>query len=122
MKPNFAKMSRSELKAYVRINHDDWEALDILVSRRTPDSEATWYAPMVTAEGVPIEENIQLGEQAIQERIRTDTERKTEQDILLSSLIESVITGENHMMGRTQQMKFLLIEEKNKINQESQNQ
>ena len=121
MKPNFAQMSRSELKAYVRRNRDDLEALDILVSRRTPDSEATWYAPMVTAEGVPIEENIQLGEQAIQERIRTDTERKTEQDILLSSLIESVITGENHMMGRTQQMKFLLIEEKNKINQESRN-
>ncbi|MFM6312745.1 MAG: hypothetical protein ACKPGB_31665, partial [Dolichospermum sp.] len=45
------------------------EALDILVSRRTRDSEATWYAPMVTAEGVPIEENIRLGEQAIQERI-----------------------------------------------------
>jgi hypothetical protein len=122
MKPNFAQMSRSELKAYVRRNRDDLEALDILVSRRTPDSEATWYAPMVTAEGVPIEENVRLGEQAIQERIRTDTERKTEQDILLSSLIESVITGENHMMGRTQQMKFLLIEEKKKINQESQNQ
>ncbi|OBQ36224.1 MAG: hypothetical protein AN485_11935 [Anabaena sp. MDT14b] len=117
MKPNFAQMSRSELKAYVRRNRDDLEALDILVSRRTPDSEATWYAPMVTAEGVPIEENVRLGEQAIQERIRTDTERKTEQDILLSSLIESVITGENHMMGRTQQMKFLLIEEKKKINQ-----
>ena len=41
MKPNFAQMSRSELKAYVRRNRDDLEALDILVSRRTPDSEAT---------------------------------------------------------------------------------
>ena len=121
MKPNFVQMSRSELKAYVRINHDDLEALDILVSRRTPDSEATWYAPMVTAEGVPIEENIRLGEQVIQERIalerekqliRTDIERETEYNRLIEYMI---IAAEKYI-------KLPLIEEKNKINQESQNQ
>ena len=121
MKPNFAQMSRSELKAYVRRNRDDLEALDILVSRRTPDSEATWYAPMVTAEGVPIEENIQLAVEAIQERIalerekqliRTDIERETEYNRLIEYMI---IAAEKYI-------KLPLIEEKNKINQESQNQ
>ena len=76
MKPNFAQMSRSELKAYVRRNRDDLEALDILVSRRTPDSEATWYAPMVTAEGIPIEENVRLAEEAIQERITLENQKR----------------------------------------------
>lgn len=121
MKPNFDQMPTDDLRAYVRRNHDDWEALDILVSRRTPDSEATWYAPMVTAEGVPIEENIRLGEQAIQERIalerekqliRTDIERETEYKRLIEYMI---IAAEKYI-------KLPLIEEKNKINQESQNQ
>jgi hypothetical protein len=76
MKPNFAQMSRSELKAYVRRNRDDLEALNILVSRRTPDSEATWYAPMVTAEGIPIEENVRLAEEAIQERITLEKQKR----------------------------------------------
>jgi hypothetical protein len=75
MKPNFAQMSRSELKAYVRRNRDDLEALDILVSRRTPDSEATWYAPMVTAEGVPIEENVRLAAKGIQERVTLERKK-----------------------------------------------
>ncbi|QSX70548.1 MAG: hypothetical protein EZY12_06655 [Dolichospermum sp. DET69] len=69
-------MSNSELRAYVRKNPNDWEALDILVSRRTPDSEATWYAPMVTAEGVPIEENIRLAEVAIQQQVMLDNQKR----------------------------------------------
>jgi hypothetical protein len=76
MKPNFTEMSSSELRAYVRKNPNDWEALDILVSRRTPDSEATWYAPMMTAEGVPIEENIRLAEVAIQEQVMLDNQKR----------------------------------------------
>ncbi|MDM3845179.1 MAG: hypothetical protein PT120_19875 [Aphanizomenon gracile PMC649.10] len=76
MKPNFVQMSRSELKDYVRKHPKDWEALNILVSRRTPDSEATWYAPMVTAEGIPIEENVRLAEEAIQERITLEKPKR----------------------------------------------
>jgi hypothetical protein len=112
MKPNFAQMSRSELKAYVRRNRDDLEALDILVSRRTPDSEATWYAPMVTAEGVPIEENVRLGEQAIQERITLESQKDYIRSI--NEGAEAVYKG---MMKAVESR-----EEKNKINQESQNQ
>jgi hypothetical protein len=43
MKPNFASMTRKELKAYVLQHRDDQEAFQILMSRRSPDSEATWY-------------------------------------------------------------------------------
>ena len=106
MKPNFAQMPRDDLRAYVRRNRDDWEALDILVSRRTPDSEATWYAPMVTAEAVPIEENVQLGEQAIQERITLDREKDA-----IRSLIEVQEAVHKEMMNSVESR-----EEKKKIN------
>lgn len=36
-------MTRQELKAYVLTHRDDKEALDLLMSRRSPDSEAVWY-------------------------------------------------------------------------------
>jgi hypothetical protein len=111
MKPNFAQMSRSELKAYVRRNRDDLEALDILVSRRTPDSEATWYAPMVTAEGVPIEENIQLAVEAIQERIALEREQES-----IRSINEAAEAFYKEMMKSVESR-----EEKKKINQESRN-
>jgi hypothetical protein len=107
MKPNFDQMPTDDLRAYVRRNHDDWEALDILVSRRTPDSEATWYAPMVTAEGVPIEENVRLGEQAIQERITLEREKES-----IRSLIEAQEAVHKEMMKSVESR-----EEKKKINQ-----
>ncbi|MHC5676280.1 DUF6887 family protein [Nostoc sp.] len=76
MKPNFAQMSTKELRAYVFAHREDLEALDILVSRRTPDSEATWYGPMVTEDGMPIEENIRIAEEAIKQRIEQANQRK----------------------------------------------
>ncbi|MGB7439514.1 MAG: hypothetical protein WA919_00470 [Coleofasciculaceae cyanobacterium] len=73
MKPNFDKMSKTELKAYVLSHRDDDEAIRVLFSRRNPpDSEATWYGPMSTPEGVPIEENIRIAEEAIRERTQRD--------------------------------------------------
>jgi len=107
MKPNFAQMPTDDLRAYVRRNRDDWEALDILVSRRTPDSEATWYAPMVTAEGVPIEENVRLGEQAIQERITLESQKD-----YIRSINEATEAFHKEMMKSVESR-----EEKNKINQ-----
>ena len=54
MKPNFDEMSKAELKAYVLSHRGDDEAIRVLFSRRNPpDSEATWYGPMCTPEGVP---------------------------------------------------------------------
>jgi len=107
MKPNFAQMSRSELKAYVRRHPNDWEALNILVSSRTPDSEATWYAPMVTAEGIPIEENVRLAEQAIQERVTLEREKES-----IRSLNEATEAVHKEMMKAVESR-----EEKRKINQ-----
>jgi hypothetical protein len=75
MKPNFDEMSKAELKAYVLSHRDDDEAIRVLFSRRNPpDSEATWYGPMCTPEGVPIEENIRIAEEAILQRGERDSE------------------------------------------------
>lgn len=73
MKPNFEAMSTAELKVYVLSHRDDDEAIRTLFSRRNPpDSEATWYGPMCTPDGLPIEENIQIAEEAIRKRAEID--------------------------------------------------
>lgn len=118
MKPNFVQMSRSELKDYVRKHPKDWEALNILVSRRTPDSEATWYAPMVTAEGIPIEENVRLAEEAIQERIALEREKKS----IWITMSNEAAEAFGKEIGKEIMKSVESREEKKKINQESQNQ
>jgi hypothetical protein len=72
MRPNFEEMTSAELRAYALAHRDDVEPLRILYSRRSPDSEATWYGPMCTPEGVPIEENIRIAEEAIRKRTKID--------------------------------------------------
>jgi redox-sensitive bicupin YhaK (pirin superfamily) len=70
MKPNFEAMTSKQLTAYILAHRDDDEAIRVLFSRRNPpDSEATWYGPMVTEDGTPIEENIRIAEEAIKQRI-----------------------------------------------------
>ncbi len=44
MKPNFERMTRQELKAYVLAHRDDAEAIRSLFNRRSPDETATWYS------------------------------------------------------------------------------
>jgi hypothetical protein len=70
MKPNFAQMSTKELRAYVLAHREDIEALEILFSRRTPDSEAIIYPSMFAEDGQPIEENIRIIEEAIAQRVQ----------------------------------------------------
>lgn len=74
--PNFEQMTNKELRAYALAHREELEPLRILYSRRTPDSEATWYGPMATEDGVPIEENIRLAEEAIKQRIKQAKEPK----------------------------------------------
>jgi hypothetical protein len=82
MKPNFDEMSKAELKAYVLSHRNDDEAIRVLFSRRNPpDSEATWYGPMCTPEGVPIEENIRIAEEAIRQRAERDREKQREKEL-----------------------------------------
>lgn len=71
MKSKFDEMSIKELRAYVLDHRDDMDALDALVSRRSPDSEATWYPAPLTPE------TIKITEQAIQQRIQeVDNQKK----------------------------------------------
>jgi CBS domain-containing protein len=68
MKPNFEIMNKAELKTYVLEHRDDLEAIRYLF-RIPPGVEVKRYPPVCTEEGVPIEENIRIMEEAIQERI-----------------------------------------------------
>lgn len=71
MKSKFDEMSIKELRSYVLEHRDDMEALEALVSRRSPDSEATWYPAPLTPE------TIKITEQAIQQRIQeVDNQKK----------------------------------------------
>jgi hypothetical protein len=72
MKPNFAQMSTKELRAYVLAHREDIEALEILFSRRTPDSQAIIYPSMFTEDGQPIEENMRIAEEAIAQRVQQE--------------------------------------------------
>jgi hypothetical protein len=51
MKPDFKKMPRKELIAYVLAHRGDNEAFEVLIDRRSPDTEATWYHFPYTEEG-----------------------------------------------------------------------
>jgi len=82
MKPNFEEMSKAELKAYVLSHRDDDEAIRVFFGRRNPpDSEAKWYGPMCTPEGLPIEENIRIAEEAIRQKVARDREKPTAKDL-----------------------------------------
>ncbi len=81
MRPNFEEMTNAELRAYALAHRDDIEPLRVLYSRRSPDSEATWYGPMCTPEGVPIEENIRIAEEAIRQRAEKDREKQREKEL-----------------------------------------
>lgn len=81
MKPNFDKMSKAELKAYVLAHREDDEAIRALFSRRNPpDTEATWYGPLATKDGVPIEESVRLSEEAIKQRIEQIEKKKKDSE------------------------------------------
>ncbi|GET35841.1 hypothetical protein MiSe_05870 [Microseira wollei NIES-4236] len=89
MKPNFEKMSNAELRTYILSHRDDDEAIRVLFSRRNPpDSEATWYGPMTTPEGEPIEENIRIAEEAIRQRIELSDQKKQKKTAQINQIAE----------------------------------
>lgn len=71
---NFEKMNTPDLRAYVLENRDDLEAMRILFSRRTPDSKS--YPPLYK-DGMPIEENIRIMEEAIKQRIEQQNDTQS---------------------------------------------
>jgi hypothetical protein len=70
MKPNFEEMSIADLRAYVLKNRDDDEAIRVLFHH--PKLKWKTMPPMFTNEGVPIEENIRIAEEAIRKRTEVD--------------------------------------------------
>lgn len=73
MKPNFETMSKAELKAYVLQHRDDIEAIRLLF--QVPAGvQVKRYPPVCTEEGLPIEENIRIMEQAIKEKIEQENQ------------------------------------------------
>lgn len=81
MQPKFEEMTNAQLRAYALAHRDEIEPLQVLFSRRTPDSEATWYGPLVTPDGMPIEENIRISEAAIRQRIALIEEKRREREL-----------------------------------------
>ncbi len=103
MKPNFEEMSRSELKAYVLSHRDDDEAIRIFFGRRNPpDSQATWYGPMCTPEGVPIEENIRIAEEAIKQRVEISNEKQKQREKAQEDELREKLEGEIEAKLRSQ--------------------
>lgn len=85
MKPNFEQMSVPELKAYVRENRNDIEAIRALFYH--PNLKWKTMPPLATKKGEPIEENIHLAEEAIREKLarakaqQNEAELKKEREI-----------------------------------------
>lgn len=50
MQPNFKQMSTSDLKKYILAHRNEIEPLHELYERRSPDNQATWFAPPQTKE------------------------------------------------------------------------
>ncbi|MFB2917552.1 MULTISPECIES: DUF6887 family protein [Aerosakkonema] len=71
MKPNFEKRSRKELREYAiahRCDEDIDEVLNILYTRRSPDSEAIWFHPPKTKEEE--QEQFELFKRIVDEKTR----------------------------------------------------
>jgi hypothetical protein len=53
MKPNYQQMTNVELRAYIKENRTDEEAIqELFVHRRSPDESATWYSVTFGPEGI----------------------------------------------------------------------
>lgn len=69
---SFQSMSKAELRAYILENRDDLEAIRQLFNRRTPGWEDRRYPPL-SQNGVPIEKNIHIMQEAIRQRIQKES-------------------------------------------------
>ena len=74
MKPNFEQISITDLRVYVREHRDDIEAIRALFHH--PSLKWKTMPPLFTKDGIPIEENISIAEEAINKRIEQETYTK----------------------------------------------
>jgi thioester reductase-like protein len=80
MKPNFKKMSVPELRKYVLAHRDDMEAIRALFHH--PSLKYQEMPPLVTGDGLPIEENIRIAEEAIKQRVEIDRAKQKQREQL----------------------------------------
>jgi hypothetical protein len=53
MKPNYQQMTDVELRAYIKENRTDEEAIqELFIHRRSPDESATWHSVPFGPEGI----------------------------------------------------------------------
>jgi hypothetical protein len=78
MKPNFKEMSVPDLRKYVLTHRDDMEAIEALFHH--PSLKWTTMPPLVTGDGMPIEENIQLAEEEIRKRVEISNEKQQQRE------------------------------------------
>lgn len=78
MKPNFKEMSVPDLRKYVLTHRDDMEAIEALFHH--PSLKWKTMPPLVTGDGMPIEENIQLAEEAIKKRVEISNEKQKQRE------------------------------------------
>ncbi|HLO49390.1 MAG TPA: hypothetical protein VK211_13325 [Kamptonema sp.] len=74
MKPNFETMSLPDLRAYVLENRDDIEAIRVLFHH--PTLKWKTMPPLCTPDGVPIEENIRIAEDAIAQKVEQANQKQ----------------------------------------------
>jgi hypothetical protein len=79
MKPNFEQMSVPELRAYVLAHRDDIEAIRALFHH--PTLKWKTMPPLVTQDGLPIEENIRIAEEAIRQRAEREHQKQREKEL-----------------------------------------
>ncbi len=79
MKPNFKEMSVPALRAYVLAHRDDIEAIRALFHH--PSLKWKTMPPLVTQDGLPVEENIRIAEEAIRQRAERAQEKRTEKEL-----------------------------------------
>ena len=78
MKPNFAEMSVPDLREYVLKHRDDLEAIRALFHH--PSLKWKTMPPLVTDNGVSMEENIRLAEGVIRKRAEETGRNKNHQN------------------------------------------
>ncbi|MDZ7961704.1 MAG: hypothetical protein RMY34_28135 [Aulosira sp. DedQUE10] len=70
MKPNFEQMSVPELRKYVLEHRDDVEAMRVLFYH--PSLKWKTMPPLATADGIQLEENIRIAQEAIAQRVQQE--------------------------------------------------
>ena len=80
MKPNFEEMSVPDLRAYVLEHRDDIEAIRALFKHHY----LKWQPmpPLCTPEGVPIQENIRIAEEALKQKIKKENQKNQDEDYI----------------------------------------